>query len=154
MGLAPTETLALETMAASTWSDDDDAHHDEAMEQVLALTAHGWRDTLPELKAAGATVQWFDAGIAYTSKVARLRLDLAASERVLHVNVMELNGPGPHLLCTYGSTLHAVLTLLDQVKERVTPATVPQLLSDLVGCCDALFLERDGRLVQVHPEPR
>jgi nucleoid DNA-binding protein len=150
LGFNAEETAALETMAASTWSEDDE-HLEEAIEQVMGFIKRGWHDAFPELKAAGYELRWFDAGVAYTSKVARLRVDLAAQERVVHINVMELNGVGPHIICIYGTGLHAVMSLLDQVKDSVTPATVPELLSDLIGRCDALFLERDGRLVQVHP---
>jgi tellurite resistance protein len=152
LGLSPEEAAAIEVLATSSWVDIEDADHlDEAREQLEDLHTHGWHDAFPELKAAGYELRSFDASIAHTSNIARLRIDLDARERVVHVNVMELNGPGPHVICIYGNSLNGVLSLIDQVKDRVSPATVPQLLSDLVVRCDALFLERDGRLVQVHP---
>lgn len=152
LGISPEELPALEVMAEvlGVSRDDDDAHLEEAVDHLTNLTEHGWRDASAELKGE---LRWFDGCVAHDGPAARLRLDLDARERVLHITVNGPNAPGPHIICLYGHELHTVLTLIDRVKDRLNPANVPQLLADLVVPSEALFLERDGRLVQVHPSP-
>jgi uncharacterized tellurite resistance protein B-like protein len=152
LGFSEDETAAIQAMDQATQAvAEEDGDVDEAIDHLAELTSRGWRDAFPELAAAGVETGWFDASVTWTSPVARLRLDLDARDHVLNVHVLEPNGPGPHVICIYGTGLHAVLAHVDREKDRLSPATVPELLSDLVGLCDALFLERDGRLVQVHP---
>jgi tellurite resistance protein len=152
MGFTGDETTALESMARGTAAGAARGKDSAAIETMTELLEQGWKDPYRDLRAKGLEVSWHDASAEYDSAIARLRVDLDAVERVLHLHVTDVHGPGPHVICLYGSQLHAVLALFDAAKSTLTPASVPQLLVDLVPLSDGLFIERDGRLVQVHPE--
>lgn len=152
MGFTGDESSALETMARGTAAGAARGRDTAAIETMSELIDRGWKDPYKDLRGKGIDVSWHDASVEYDSTTARLRVDLDAVERVLHLHVTDAHGPGPHVICLYGSQLHAVLALFDGAKETLTPASVPQLLVDLVALSDAVFIEREGRLVQVHPE--
>ena len=152
MGFSGDEATALESMARGTAASAARGRDTAAIEGVRELLSRGWKDPLAGAHSKSGEVPWHDASAEHASSTGLLRLDLDAVERVLHLHVNDAHGLGPHVICLYGSQLHAVLALFDEAKDNLTPASVPQLLSDLVALCDAVFIERDGRLVQVHPD--
>jgi len=152
VGFTGDEATALESMARGTAASAARGKDGAAIEGVGELLERGWLDPYALVRAKGVDVAWHDASAEFASSAGRVRIDLDALERVLHLHVTDAHGPGPHVICLYGAQLHAVLALFDSVKATLTPSSVPQLLADLGALCDAVFIERDGRLVQVHPE--
>lgn len=151
MGFTGQEASALESMARGTAAGAAQGRDSAAVGGVEELLERGWVN--PNLDAGSkAADAWHDASAEYRQGVSTLRVDLDAAERVLHLHVADPHGHDAHVICLYGTQLHPVLSLFDSVKATLTPGTMPQLLSDLSALSDAVFLERDGRLVQVHPE--
>jgi hypothetical protein len=150
-GFTPDEVLALQALARGGAVAVRRGRDTAAIEAVRALWTRGWTEPFEALRAAGVGVQWFDAAAQYQGLGTRLRLDLDASERVLHLHLLGERGPGPHVICLYGGHLTEALGCFERARDTLTALTVPRLLADLGPVSEALFLERDGRLVQVQP---
>jgi len=150
-GLTPEEVTALEAMAHGTAQGGRQGRDGDALARLLSLRNRGWTEPFEALKAAGVAVRWFDASAEYQGATTRLRLDLDAAERVLHLHLLGERGPGPHLICLYGARFPAVLAAVEAARETLSAETVPALQRELVGLCEGLFVERDVRLVLVEP---
>jgi hypothetical protein len=151
LGLSDDEVLAVAAMARGTGQAAQRGRDTGAIEAVQALVRRGWTEPFETLRAAGVGVQWFDAAAELQGQRSRLRLDLDASERVLHLHLQGERTPWPHVICLYGGRFTAVLACVEAAAASLTAGTVPQLLADLGPLCEALFVERDGKLVQLTP---
>ncbi len=141
MGLELAETQVLKQLALHSELASKGGHKGTSIEQVRQLENTGWKQLEGED---------FDAGVQFDQgSGARLTVELDSGESVLHVNVHDAAGRGPHLLCFFGESLPSVLAVLDGLKESLMPSTIGQTLPALRTVCSELFVEHEGRFTRL-----
>ncbi len=144
LGVEVTETKVLQELATKTELASHRGHRGESIEQVATLEGKGWTK-LPSGKDHG-----FDAAKEYRQPSGgSLLLELDASESVLHVNVLDAAGKGPHLVCLFGDALPALLAVIDGLRDALQVATLGEKLPALRAVCTEVFAEHDGHFAKV-----
>ncbi len=141
MGLELDETQVLKQLALQSETASKGGHKGTSIEQVRELEIRGWK----RIKGDD-----FDAGVQFDQGGgARLTVELDSGESVLHVNVQDAAGQGPHLRLFFGDSLPAVLAVLDGLKESLLPSTIGQKLPALRAVCSELFVEHEGHFTRL-----
>ncbi len=141
MGLELAETQVLKQLALQSEAASKGGHKGTSIEQVRELESRRWK----QLKGED-----FDAGVQFEQEGgSRLTVELDSGESVLHVNVQDAAGHGPHLLCFFGEALPSVLSVLDGLKDSLKPSTIGQKLPALRAVCSELFVEHEGHFTKL-----
>lgn len=138
LNVPPAECATLKQLATVSEAASQRGHRGQSIELFRQLTEHGWRPFPTKEKDVACLRHEQSPG-------GWVELELNSSESSLHLSILDAQGQGPQLLCLFHDTLPALLSVIDEHKDALSPASYAMHLPKLRAACSHLFVEYQGR---------